>query len=76
MMRVLPDCPACGEPDLRLIRDAKWIAVRCLECNWSYTWLVPPPEDELDAAIVAVVGAWRDVAQAAQDAPIATQIES
>ncbi len=54
-MRILPDCSICGEPDLRLIHNVTWTALRCINCGWSYTFMPAPPEDELFAAIAQAV---------------------
>lgn len=54
-MRKMPDCPECGEDELFIVRNITWHVVRCYECGWHHTFMPPPAETELDAAIADVV---------------------
>jgi hypothetical protein len=54
MMRTLPDCPRCSEPDLYLYRALDDFVLSCAECGWRVTHPLIPDQD-LDVTIAALV---------------------
>jgi hypothetical protein len=54
-MRKLPDCPKCEDEILALEGYGAWLKLVCRECGWYHRFFPPPAEDELDAAIDAVL---------------------
>ena len=72
MMRNLPPCPSCSEPDLYIYRALDDFVLSCQECGWRVTHPLLPGQD-LDATIAALVETYARLEHVS--APIDTDAE-